>query len=436
MKKIISCIGALLVFTASLHAQTPVEVHFWHAMGGRLGELLTAQVDAYNKSQTAYRVVPVYKGSYAETMTSGIAAFRAGQQPAIMQVFEVGTATMMNAGNAIKPVHVLMAEQKVPFNPDAYLPAVAGYYTTTDGKMLSFPYNSSTPVLYYNKDAFRKAGLDPEKPPRTYKELEEYGKKILAAGYKNAFTSTWMSWVHLENFSAWHNVPSGTLQNGFAGVKTELQLNTPLHQRHMQRLLDWQNSGIFVYGGRTSAAGPKFINQEVAMITESSAGYASVKANAKFDFGVAMMPYDDTVQGAPQNSIIGGASLWVFNNLKSDVYKGVAEFFAFLSRTDVQAEYHQQTGYLPITLAAWEVTRSQGFYDKNPGTDVAIKQITNKTPTQNSKGLRYGNMVQIRDIVDVQLEAMFGGKQDVRTTLNTIVQQGNDQLRRFERTVN
>lgn len=431
-----SVLATLLTMTTLLSA-APVEFEFWHAMGGRLGEKVNELSTKFNESQSAYKVVPVFKGSYAETMTAGIAAFRGGQAPAVMQVFEVGTATMMSAKGAIKPVYQLMKETGTAFNPASYLQAVAGYYTDAKGNMLSFPFNSSTPVLYYNKDAFRKAGLDPEKAPRTWTEVAEFGKKLLASGtYEAAYTSTWMSWIHLENFSAWHNIPSGTQDNGFGGVKTELLLNSPSHVRHIQRLADWQGQKLFVYGGRTGAASPKFVNGEVPMMTESSAGYAALKTNAKFDFGVAMMPFDETIAKAPQNSIIGGASLWVFEKQSPAVYKGVAQFFSFLSSPEIQADWHQFTGYLPITTAAEKLTRDQGFYQKNPGTDVSIRQINNKAPTSNSKGLRYGNMVQIRDIVDVQLEALFAGKQDAKKTLDEIVKQGNELLRKFERSAN
>lgn len=435
MKRIV--IASLMCWAMVSAFAAPTEIEFWHAMGGRLGEKVTEICDKFNASQSEYKIVPVFKGSYAETMTAGIAAFRAGQAPAIMQVYEVGTATMMAAAGAIKPVYRLMQETKTPFDPKSYLSAVSGYYTDSKGNMLSLPFNSSTPVFYYNKDAFRKAGLDPEKPPKTWSEVEAYGKKLMATGnWEAAYTSTWMSWIHIENFAAWHNIPSGSYENGFAGTKTELNFNDPLILKHMQLLADWQKQKLFAYGGRASAAGAKFISGEVPMLTESSAGYASIKTNGKFDFGVAMMPYDDTVKGAPQNSIIGGASLWVFEKKSAETYKGVAKFFGFLSQSDIQADWHQFTGYLPITNAASDLTKQQGFYAKNPGTDVAIKQINNKAPTANSKGIRYGNMVQIRDVVDVELEALFAGKQDAKTTMDSINKQGNDLLRKFERSAN
>jgi sn-glycerol 3-phosphate transport system substrate-binding protein len=316
-------------------AQT--EVHWWHAMGGALGERVNEIAENFNKSQSDYKLVATYRGSYPETMTAGIAAFRSGQQPHILQVFEVGTATMMGAKGAIKPVYELMAEAGVPFDSNSYLGAVAGYYTTTDGKMLSMPFNSSTPVLYFNKEAFGKAGLDPNKPPKTWPEVGDYAKKIVAAGYPCGFSTAWQSWVHLENFSAWHDVPFGTKENGFAGTDTEFEFNSPLHVKHIQQMADWQKDKIFVYGGRRNLGNAKFTSGECGMYTESSAGYAGFKAGAKFEFGTANLPYWPDASGAPQNTIIGGSSLWVMGGHSAEAYKGVAAFFNFLSLPMVQA---------------------------------------------------------------------------------------------------
>src|SRR5215510_15608267 len=188
----------LLALVSPAAAET--EVTLWHAMGGALGEKVKEITDAFNKTQGEYKVTPVYKGTYTETITAAIAAFRAKQQPHIVQVFEVGTATMMAAKGAIYPVYQLMADAGEKFDPGAYLPAVYGYYSTTDGKLLSMPFNSSTPVLYYNKDAFKKAGLAGDEPPKTWDEVEQYSRKLLASGSQCGFTSQWQTWVQIENF--------------------------------------------------------------------------------------------------------------------------------------------------------------------------------------------------------------------------------------------
>jgi sn-glycerol 3-phosphate transport system substrate-binding protein len=426
--------AAFSLLAGNAYAQTKIE--WWHAMGGELGTKLEEIVKGYNASQSEYEVVPVFKGTYAETMTAAIAAFRANQQPHVVQVFEVGTGTMMAADGAIYPVYKLMKDAGAEFDPKAYLPAVVGYYTDTDGNMLSMPFNSSTPILYYNKNVFEKAGLDPNTPPRTWAEVEEFSKKIMESGAaKCGFTTGWISWVQLENLSAWHNQPIGTLENGFGGLDTELTVNGPLQVRHWENLKKWQDSGLFQYGGPVGGndAPPKFYAQECAIYMNSSASRAGVMANAKdFEVGFGMLPYYDDVEGAPQNSIIGGATLWVLQGKQAEEYKGVADFFTYLSSAEVQADWHQFSGYLPITQAAYELGKSQGFYEKTPGADVSIKQMTNKEPTANSKGLRFGNYVQIRTIIDEEFEQLLSGAKSAQQALDSLVERGNALIRDFQ----
>ncbi|MEZ5862634.1 MAG: sn-glycerol-3-phosphate ABC transporter substrate-binding protein UgpB [Geminicoccaceae bacterium] len=432
-KNLLAVLATVALAGTSSAAMAATQIQWWHAMGGANGERVEKIAADFNASQDEYEVVPTFKGSYAETMTAAIAAFRANEQPHIVQVFEVGTATMMAAKGAIYPVYQLMADAGEPFDPSAFLPAVAGYYTTTDGEMLSMPFNSSTPVFWYNKDAFKKAGLDPEAPPATWPEFEEAAKKLQAAGYPCGFTTAWESWIHVENFSAWHNLPIGTLSNGFGGLDTELTVNQTPVVDHIAKMGEWQKSKIFDYGGRTNQAAPKFYNQECAVYTESSAGYAGIKANAKdFEFGIGMLPYWPNIEGAPQNSIIGGASLWVLQGHDAAEYEGVAKFFTYLSSPEVQAWWHQETGYLPITTAAFELSKEQGFYEQNPGADVAIRQITLNPPTENSKGLRFGNFVQIRDVVAEELERVWAGEATAQEALDEVVRRGNELLRQFQ----
>lgn len=431
-----SMIAASVLLSSTALASAATEVTWWHAMGGELGKKLEEIVAGYNASQSDFKVTPVYKGSYAETMTAAIAAFRAGEQPDIVQVFEVGTGTMMAAQGAVYPVYQLMADAGEDFDPAAYLQAVAGYYTDTDGNMLSMPFNSSTPILYYNKDVFEKAGLDPETAPKTWGDVEAFSKKIMESGAaKCGFTTGWVSWVQLENFSAWHNLQIGTLQNGFGGLDTEMTVNGPVQVKHWANLKNWQDSGIFEYGGPVggSDAPPKFYAQECAMYMNSSASRAGVIANAKdFEVGFGMLPYYEDVEGAPQNSIIGGATLWVLQGATDEEYKGVADFFTYLSSAEVQADWHQFTGYLPITTAAYDLSKEQGYYDANPGADVAIKQITLNAPTENSKGLRFGNYVQIRDIIDQEFEQLLSGNKTAQEALDGVVGRGNELIREFQ----
>jgi len=409
------------------------EVQFWHAFTGRLGELVDEQVSTFNESQSDYEIVAVHKGNYSETLNAGIAAFRAQEQPHILMVFEVGTATMMGAEGAIKPVYQVMEDAGAEFDPDAYIGSVKGYYTTTDGDMLSLPFNSSTPVLWVNNNALEAAGVDPEVDLSTWQQVGEVLDKVKAAGSDCPLTTAWQSWIHLENLSAYHNTPFATQDNGFAGTDTELAFNSELQVQHIQAMGDWAKDGKFFYAGRRNEGGANFRAGDCALFTESSAGYAGINAEAEFDFSVRPLPYWEGVKGAPQNTIIGGASLWVMSGHEDEEYKGVGEFLSFLSSDDIQAKWHQDTGYLPITTAAGDKTRADGFYDENPGTDIAVIQMTSKEPTANSKGLRLGSFDQIRGIIDEELEAVWAGDKDAQAALDSAVERGNVLLRRFEK---
>jgi sn-glycerol 3-phosphate transport system substrate-binding protein len=431
IKLLAAVLSSASLFAGSAHAQT--EIQWWHSMAGKLGDKVGEIAQKFNASQSEYKVVPVFKGQYDESMAAAIAAYRSGNPPAILQVFEVGTATMMAAKGAIKPVYQLMAEQHEKFNAKDYLPAVTSYFSDTKGNLLSMPFNSSTQVLYINKDAFKKAGLDPEKPPRTWAELEKDAEKLKASGAVCSFTTGWQSWVQLESFSAWHNVPFATLQNGFGGLGTRLVFNGPVQVMHIKNLGDMAKKGLFTYAGRKDEPTGKFMSGECAMETTSSGSYANIKANAKFEFGVSPLPYYPSVKGAPQNTIIGGATLWVMTQKDPKIYNGVAKFFTFLSSSPIQVDWHEATGYVPITLAAYEETKKSGFYEKNPGFDVAINELSGKAPTPNSRGLRLGNFVQIRNVIDEELEAVWGGKKTAKAALDDAVKRGNELLEKFQK---
>jgi sn-glycerol 3-phosphate transport system substrate-binding protein len=428
-------VGTVLLTAAAVDARAQTEIQWWHAMSGANGDRIVKIAADFNASQSEYKVVPSFKGSYGDTMNAGIAAFRAGGAPHILQVFEVGTATMMAAKGAIKPVYQLMKDAGEPFDPKSYLQAVTGYYSTAKGDMLSFPFNSSTVVMWVNKDALKKAGV--EKIPATWPEVFDAGKKLRASGQdKCGFSSGWVTWVNIENFNAWHNLPLGTKANGLDGFDMELTFNknAPL-VKHFENLVELQKDKTYDYAGRTNEGEGRFTSGECALFLTSSAFYGNVKANAKFEYTAAPMPYYPDVKGAPQNSIIGGASLWVMGGKSDAEYKGVAKFMSYLSKPEVQAWWAQETGYLPITPAAYELSKSQGFYDKVPAAEAAIKEIMNKEPTENSRGLRIGNLAVMRDVWAEEIEQALTGKKPVQAALDAAVERGNQMLRQFERTV-
>jgi len=430
--------GAVLAtgLATALPAWAQTEIQLWHAMSGALGERVAEQVAKFNASQTAYKVVPSFKGSYTENMTAAIAAFRAGQPPHIVQVFEVGTGTMMAAGPAVKQVAQLSAETGIAIEPSKYLAGVRGYYSSSAGQLISMPYNSSSPVMWVNLDAFEKAGLSTTELPTTWAQVRAAATKIKASNAAPcAVTTAWPTWVMLENMGAMHNVAFSTKANGFDGLDTELQLTQPLFVKQVSMLLDMAKEGTFKYGGRDGAGASLFISGECAIGFNSSAGRAQVERDAKFKWASVPLPYHDDVVQKPFNGVIGGASLWTLTSRTRtpDEYKGVASFFAFISQADQDAWWHQVTGYVPLTLAAYEKSKADGYYAKNPGADAAILQLSRAEPTPASMGFRLGGFVEIRNIIQEELEKALQGQQTAEQALQNANTRGNVVLRNFER---
>jgi sn-glycerol 3-phosphate transport system substrate-binding protein len=421
----------------------PVELQFWHGLAQPLGGILEGIANQFNESQRRFRIVSTFRGSYPETMVAAIAAFRAGTAPHIVQMFEVGTGTMMAAGRAIKPVHELLAETGVAINFDDYLPAVRGYYSLADGRMMAMPFNSSTAIVFYNKDMFRRAGLNPDQAPTTWAELRAAATRLRAAGIEVPVTTAWPTWTQVEQFNAIHNTPLATLDNGFGGLGAELRVNNPVQVRHINTLMEMGREGSFRWGGRDGAGDAIFASGQAAII------FASSGARARFvrevpgglaNLGAAMLPYYDDVQGAPFNSIIGGAAFWAMNRgpnaaRSADENRGIAEFYAFLAQPRIAAAWHTETGFLPVTRTAFEQVRATGFYTQNPGADIPIQQLLRGggQMTGNTRGIRLGGFVEIRTIMQEEMERALQGQQTAQQAMDNSVTRGNVVLRNFER---
>ena len=444
---------AVLLAGAPAHAQGRTEIHWWHAMTGQLGEALVTLAKQFNESQGEYEVKPLNKGSYPEALTAAIAAYRQKNPPHLVQVFEVGTQTMMLSG-AVYPVWELMRDNEVKIDWNDFITPVVGYYTK-DGKLYSMPFNSSTPIFYYNKDAFKKAGLDPEKPPKTWQDVEASSKKIIAAGAaKCGFSTGWPSWTMVENMHATHDQPFASKNNGFDAVDgVELLVNREFGQKHIGALNGWQRDHIYSYGGRQGTADPKFVNGECAMYIQSSALIGGFTRGVKFDWGTGELPH----WGAPYKkatSIIGGATLWVLKGKPQKEYRGVAKFLEFLAKPEQQMWWHVNTGYLAISNTAVKNLEQGYHFVRNPKQYTAFAQLTGLPPTApaamrdkktaparpervatpNSQGLRLGNFVQIRDAIESEMENIFAGKKAVKQGLDDAVAKSNALLKEFAAT--
>lgn len=430
--------AAALAVPATARAAEKTKIVWWHAMTGALNDQVVHVVEAFNQSQDAIEVQAIYKGAYPEVITATIAAFRAGQAPHLAQIFEVGTGSMLAAGKATKQVWELIKETGVAIDPQAYIPAVRGYYSLADGRMASMPFNSSTSVMWYSKDSFRTAGLDPEKPPATWAEVVAAAQAIKA---KNAaeipMTSSWLSWIQLEQYSALHNIPFASKADGFEGLDAELQISSAPHVKHVQRLLDMSKDGTFKYTGRDNQPDQLLISGKAGIHFNSSGMRGDMVKSAKFDWAEAYLPYDPDLIKTPLNSIIGGASLWTMTapNRSAEEYKAAATFLQFIGKPDNDAYWHQHTGYVPVTLAGFEASQKQGFYQQNVGADLPVKQLTRGTVTANSRGLRLGRLVEIRNIIYEEMEKAFQGGQSAQQAMDNASSRGNKVLRDFEKSV-
>jgi sn-glycerol 3-phosphate transport system substrate-binding protein len=415
MKKLL-----LVLLCAAAPAHAAQEVRLWHAMSGPLGVELDRLVARFNASQNDYRVVSFFQGPYDAVLADDI-ELRKGtpRSPHIVQVQDAATAEMMRSGASLPLWHLM------PDSNARYLPAVSAYFADEEGRLLALPFNISTPVLYYNRDAFREAKLDPSKPPRTWYEMPAVLGTLLESGRSCAFTTTWPSWVLMETMSVWHNQAFATHHNGMADGPARLAFNTRLMVRWISMLSSWRKSGYFTYSGRNDEAEARFASGECALLTASSASYDRLREAAQFDFGVAQLPYYDDFDDAPQNTLAGGSGLWVIAGLPVAEYRGVARFLAYLSSIDVQAFWHQRTGYVPLTAAAYELSRRQGFYRGHPEHEIAVRQLLLKQPTDDSRGIRLGELRRIRGIIHEELEAVWSGAKPPLEALDTAVRRGN-----------
>ncbi len=437
MKKLmmLMVVVILAVFAADQVFAKPVEIHWWHAMRGARGETLKKIVDAFNASQSDFVVVETNKGNYDETVNAGVAAYRAKKHPHILQSFEVGTLTMMLSG-AIYPVYKLMADQGYQIDWSSYLQPVLSYYVDENENLLSMPFNSSTPVMYYNVDLFKKAGIDlPSKTePLTWDQMGDITAKLVASGVKKGMVTSWQSWTQVENYSAIHDLPFASKANGYEGLDCELQINNAQVVNHLSRLKSWMADNRFSYEGQ-KYQGPQaaFVGGDAAILMESISGIGNVKKNAQFAWDLAPLPVEASMK-EPQNSIIGGASLWVMQGHPKKDYKGVAAFMDFLAQNDMQELWHMETGYFPITITAYESLKKKGYFDENPYQEVGINQMTRRKPTKNSRGLRLGYFVQIRNIINEEMELLWNGSKSPQQAMDDAVSRSNEKLREFEKT--
>jgi sn-glycerol 3-phosphate transport system substrate-binding protein len=423
----------ILFLTSSLSAD-PVKLELWHAMEGFMEKKLQEFVDKFNSSQKDYQVALTYKGNYTETYKKGVQAAQDKAPPHILQVYEIATPSFRLQKDLYIPAHELFQKHGYKSSEAHLIPAIIDFYSDDKGQLLGLPFNIATGLLFYNKEAFQKAGLDPNSPPKTWEEVEAYAPKLKEAGYACALTTAWPSGYLLEHFGARHNVPFATKDNGFQGKDATLLVNSQEFIFNINKIAEWQKQGIFKYGGRYVAdIEPLFTKGSCAMIMQSNSRMAILKKDSSFDVGGGPIPYWASLTKTPHNLVTGGAALWALKGHSEQENKGVASFFNFVARPENQQAWVEATGYLPISKAAYETLKTSDYYTKNPHNEIAIESLM-LPPTPYSKGIRVAGFLDVRDDALIPaLEDIFSGKKVVKDALDQAVISGNDLIRKAEK---
>lgn len=424
----LAAISIALTATSSLAA---TNITWWHGMAGRNGEVINEVAQKFNAAQTACALTPVSKGTYEEALASGIAAFRSGEQPNILQVFDAGAATIINAKGAVVPAEDLIKEAGYDFDRNAFIEGVRYFYADSDGKFVGMPFNSSAPIMYINDEALKKAGVE---APKTWEEFEAAAPKLKEAGYI-PLVQAQLTWQFTENFFSRNNIQFATNNNGYDSVvDTKLKVTDPNLVMMFEKLKSWADEGYFAYYGAGWNDNQKpFEENKVALWIGSSGSFGGLQKTAQMPFSANFLPYWGSIEGAGTNSFIGGAALFAMAGKPAEENKCVADFFQFLTSPEIQKFYHQATGYVAITKEAYELAKSEGYYEKTPVAEVGIKQLM-LPAGEWSKGYRLGFYPQIREIMEREYGRIFSGETTVKDAFDTIEREGNELLARFAKT--
>ncbi|PWG16826.1 extracellular solute-binding protein [Salibaculum griseiflavum] len=423
-------VAAALAMSAPAYAQTEIEL--WHAMGGALGETVNQIAEDFNASQDDVVLTPVFKGTYEETLTAGIAAFRAGEQPNIIQVFDAGAATVIGAEGATIPVQDLLADNGVAFDIEDYISGVRYFYADSDGKMIGMPFNSSSPIMYYNVDALEAAGVT---PPATWEEFQETTAPALAEAGYIPLAQSHLPWIFTENFMSRHNLPFATNNNGYDGLDTQILVNNDAIKAHFTAVTEWQERGYFEwYGTGWGDNQTPFEEGKVAIWLGSSGSFGGLaQKDLGFDFSATYLPYWEAVTTEPKQTFIGGAALFAMSGKSDEENAATAKFFDYLASTETQVFWHKETGYVPITEAAYAAAKAEGYYEEQPAAEVGIQQLS-LDAGDNTRGYRMGFYVQIRDVMNREYGRILTGETSVDDAFATIEEEANQLLARFAQT--
>jgi len=413
-------------FTAeAVRADDVTEIEFWYALSGDIEEATLEFIEGFNETHPDVEINPVHRGTYSEVLTTAIAAYGTPEAPHIVQVSEtLGTQTLSDS-EAVYPAHEILDDYGYEVDWGDFLEPFQ-----VEGELKGLPFNNSVPILYYNKDAFAEAGLDPEQPPETYEDVEEMGEQLVESGAAEyAMTVGWPSWLLVENAHTWHGQPFADNDGGFDGHATELYINREFGVEMFEIFKDWHERDILTYEGREGDPNPSFLTGETAIIQTSTGYLSGFEESADFELGTGFMPHNsDYPQG---NAWLGGGRIWALQGHEAEEYEAVAEFMNYVTQPEQQAEWHRRTGYLPTTQSAAELLEEEGWFEENPNHATAVEQVTVEIEADRLQGIRLGEYTAIRDAILDNMEAMFAGQKDIQTALDDAVEQGNSILDRY-----
>lgn len=427
---------ALVALAGGAFAQeSKIKVEYWYGLSGQLGDAVQGTCDRFNASQTTYEINCVGQDGYANAVQNTIAAFRAGQHPTLVQAYDAGTADLMMSGE-FYPVSKMMQDYNIEIDWDDYFPGISNYYASSTGELYSMPFNSSTPVMYFNTADLAAAGIDTA--PATWEDFEAALKAIKASGKECSFAYEPSSWIDMEQFSMAHGVPIATNNNGYDGLDSEYVYNTTVHVKHMENIKRWYDEDLLEI--RTTQGGlnarDSFAQGECSFYFGSVASHAAVGllVDEKFGWDVAMIPvYEGTER---KNTVVGGASLWVLSGKSDDEYRGAAEYLKFLATPESEEWWVSNTGYIPVTKTGFDALNAKGFYDKAPykGRELALQSLTYTEPGPLTRGIRLGGFIQARSEWTNEVQAALQGEKTMQEALDTAASRTNDVLAKFART--
>lgn len=386
------------------NSESQIEIDFWHSMSGNNGEEIQKIVDRFNEQSEGIHVNAIFQGSYEDSLTKLRALGGTEEAPAIVQVFEGGTKYMSESG-FITPMQTFIDQDG--FDVSILEENILSYYTLDD-QLYSMPFNTSNAVMFYNKDLFKEAGLDPDHPPRTFSEVKEAAEKITKGKDQVGFSFATISWF-FEQLMA----NSGGLiinnDNGRSGEATASEINSDIGLAIFEWIKEMNDQGIFVnYGSSWDDPRGPFFAGKLGMYFDSTANTAQVIASSSHEVGTAPMPVMDGVE--PKGAVVGGASLWITNQVSEEEQAAAWEFIKFTTKADVQAEWAAGTGYFPITPAAYEEQVLKDIYEEYPQYTTAVKQLENTVNTASTAGALFSIMPEARKIIEMGLGEVYEGR--------------------------